>query len=149
MELRRANKDDCRDLYEWRNSPSARQNSLDQREIPYEDHVQWFEGSLNNKNRTIYIALEGNKKVGQIRFDLEEINLAKVSVTVKPEEQGKGYGPKIIEEGSNKYFSETGVSMIRAEIRQENVPSVKAFEKAGYKFFGESKGVLEYILKNG
>ena len=107
MKLRRANKDDCRDLYEWRNSLAARQNSLDQKEILYEDHVQWFEGSLNNSDRTIYIALDNDKKIGQVRFDLEKLNVARVSVTVKPEEQGKGYGPKIIAEGSKKYFSET------------------------------------------
>jgi len=149
IKLRDANGEDCEALYIWRNHPSARQFSLGIEEISRENHDKWFEESLRNSERKIYIAEDKGKKVGQVRFDREGENIARVSVTVNPDFYGKGHGTTIIREGSKKYFAEVHVDIIRAEIKPENIASVKAFEKAGYKKSEEKDGLLEYRVKNG
>lgn len=145
IKLRDINKSDCKFLYGWRNHPIARAASIITEEIPYEDHVKWFEGSMKNPKRKIYIAIddEGNR-IGQIRFD-EEDSDAIVSVTVDPEKYGKGIGTKIIEEGTKKYLCEHPTKKIKAEVKKDNPASVRAFEKAGYKLAKKGQDdLLEY-----
>lgn len=147
IQLRKAVEDDCRDVYEWRNSQIARQFSNTEREIPYEEHLKWFNSSLRDQSRTIYIVLDEGEKIGQIRFDEESDDTARVSITVKPEECGKGYGAQIIRKGTREYFRINDAKKIIAEIKLRNIVSRRAFEKAGYKLVSESGEVLTYALE--
>jgi RimJ/RimL family protein N-acetyltransferase len=147
IELRKVQKEDCRDLYQWRDSPEARKFSLNTGKITYEKHIQWFDSSLNNPARTIYIALCNMNKIGQIRFD-EMDDTARVSIIVKDDERGKGYGKEIIQDGTRKYLSEKKrIRKVIAEIKPENVASRRAFEKAGYELSGIGEQALEYMLR--
>ena len=55
LRLRRAEKEDCRFLYELRNEEEVRKNSFQTGIFSYEDHVAWFERKLEEKNTRIYI----------------------------------------------------------------------------------------------
>ncbi len=149
IELRRAGGEDCLDLYQWRNSPEVRKLSHNTCEITYEEHVKWFNSSLDNPSRVIYIALSGGQKIGQIRFDEEMDKTAIISITVKPEERGKGYGTEIIRKGTSRYLLDKGNRRIIAEIKAENAASIRAFEKAGYTMLKNEEGTLKYIFENG
>ena len=47
--------------------------------------------------------------------------------------QGKGYGTKLLKQGCNKYLKkELTVKFIRAEIKKDNIASIKAFTKSGF-----------------
>lgn len=148
LKLRNAQKRDCKFLWLLRNHPDSRKFQFNKEEIPYQEHLKWFNNSLGNKNRKIYIAENNKKRVGQIRFD-REITFAIVNVEVNPMEKGKGYGSQIISEGSKRYFEEEKVDIIMAEILEENVASVKVFERAGYRFNQRKGKVLEYLIQNG
>ena len=50
LRLRRAEKEDCRFLYELRNEEEVRKNSFQTGIFSYEDHVAWFERKLEEKN---------------------------------------------------------------------------------------------------
>lgn len=139
LRLRLVNPEDCRFLYEWRNHPNARVASRFTKEIPYEEHMKWFSDSLNNQNRKIYIALEDEQRIGQVRFDKEN-GEAEVSITINPERYGQGYGSALIKMCSEKYFAEeSDIEVLRAEIRPENPASIKIFQNSGYNRVGEKQ----------
>jgi UDP-2,4-diacetamido-2,4,6-trideoxy-beta-L-altropyranose hydrolase len=53
--LRRATKNDCRAVYEWRNAPETREHAIDAREIAYERHLVWFDGAIENPSSVLLI----------------------------------------------------------------------------------------------
>ena len=74
LRLRRAEKEDCRFLYELRNEEEVRKNSFQTGIFSYEDHVAWFERKLEEKNTRIYILEQDGERIGQARVDLEGQN---------------------------------------------------------------------------
>jgi UDP-2,4-diacetamido-2,4,6-trideoxy-beta-L-altropyranose hydrolase len=149
LRLRLVCKRDSKFLWELRNHPEARRFQFNTEEITYEGHLRWFDNSLKDQARKMYIAVDDGERVGQIRFDKISDAEAEVDVAVRPKDYGKGYGSQIILEGTRKYFSEGNVLRVIAEIKAENIGSIKAFEKAGYKRSGKNGEVLEYMAKNG
>ena len=150
IQLRNVEEEDCEDLYKWRTNPVSMQMAFNKEEIPYENHLEWFKNSLQNTNRVLYIALnDGGEKIGQIRFDRagNKSLLAVVDVTVDPNQRGKRYGKEIIKNGSIRYLKENDPKVIIAQIREINIPSVKAFSKAGYKEFARFDGIIEMFFE--
>ena len=67
-----------------------------------------------------------------VRFD-KEWNSAKISIAISPSMCGKGYGAKLLIVGCKKYFEkELTVRFITAEIKNNNLVSIKVFTKAGF-----------------
>ena len=124
--LRPVKKEDIKDLYNWRNDPVTLRNSFNSDFIEFDEHSQWFEKSLENPNRLIFIALKNNVKVGQVRFDIEK-DIAEVDVTVDTNYRKKGLGSEIIKKGCEKLFSIYEVKSIFAKIKPENKVSINAF----------------------
>ncbi|MBP7088053.1 MAG: hypothetical protein KBB01_02000, partial [Candidatus Omnitrophica bacterium] len=95
--LRRANKNDCRDLWLWRNNSKVRKYSFNQKAVSYKDHRFWFGVKLKDKTTKIYIAESKKKgKIVQVRF---EINLAKqayINSNLNPKFFNKGLGSQVI-----------------------------------------------------
>ena len=89
-----------------RNHEWTRFNARNQDIVPIEVHEDWFSKSLQNKERSMYVAeddcLEGDKRVGHIRFDLESYTEAEISIFVHPDFQSRGYGREILEEGMKR-----------------------------------------------
>lgn len=140
--LRLATREDCRDLWIWRNHRDVRKWSFDTKPIEYDKHRTWFERKLREEKTRIYIA-ENKKgeKVGQIRFEMDKGKLAYINVNLNPEFFGKGLGNKIIKIATEVFMKEnSNAKEIIAEVIDENIVSKKAFQKAGYIF---SHGVIK------
>ena len=71
--IRKANDDDSRDIFDWRNDELTRQISHTSDFVDWYGHSGWFAASLTNKNRLILMCEEEstNEKVAMIRFDVE------------------------------------------------------------------------------
>ena len=69
MTLRSVRLDDCPDLWEWRNDLETRRNSVVAEEIPWSDHLRWFNASVANPDRLIFIGELSGNKCGMVRFD--------------------------------------------------------------------------------
>lgn len=134
LNLREALKEDCRDLWIWRNHPDVRRSSFNERPILWHEHKKWFNAKIQDRDIKIYVATFKKSKVGVIRFGVKK-NDVLVSVNLNPEFFGRGLGTKIIKLGTEKFMKETKIHRpIFAEIKKENIASFKAFLKAGYKF---------------
>lgn len=124
---------DIGDLFEWRNHPVIRENSFGTNVISLNEHERWFKKKIKDPGSKIYIACCGDGKIGMIRFD-DHGDVIKVNVMLNPDFLNKGFGSKIIKLGIEKLTSEIKLDKhIVAEIKNDNMASIRAFQKVGFK----------------
>lgn len=133
MHLRIAQIEDSSLLYDWANDPEVRRMAFSSGTIDWEAHIKWLEKKLKDPNTYIYIAIKENEAIGQIRFDIINNSEAQVDIHTKSSIRGKGLGSRIIILGVNRFFSDSRVNAVHAVIKQENLKSRIAFQKAGFK----------------
>lgn len=125
--IRLANLKDARGIWEIRNHPLSKLNSLNQEEIPLEKHLTWFkEKYLENGNNYCFVLDLAGKIAGYCRFDLSENSHYRVSIAIDPDHKSRGLGhillnQALIQAGPGKFYS--------AEIKKGNIVSVKLFVK--------------------
>ena len=132
MNLRDAETDDARLLYEWANDPEVRSMAFDSDPIEWDGHKKWFEKCLQDPNTQIYVAVQDSKLVGQIRFTVINDSIAEVDVHTKAGLRGNGLGTQIISLGVTHFFTKSSVQTIHAIIMSENTKSRRAFKKVGF-----------------
>jgi len=142
INIRKAGVNDCKDVFGWRNDLVTRQMCFNSEELKYAEHEKWYLSSIVNPERFIYIAEDGNKKIGMVRADRINKSVAEISINMSPAERGKGYGAALIGLASKKILDENSLSFLIAKIKETNLASVKAFKKAGYEY------LLDYIGDN-
>jgi len=144
--LRPATIQDKKNLFFWRNHEAVRRFSLDSSAISWQTHGLWLEKILANPNQALLIAESGGGPVGVLRFDVEATQ-AWVSVYLVPEKIGQGYGAHLLLAGIQWMQDQRPeVQRLIAEIVSENSPSIRVFEKAGYRRNTElsTREVLRY-----
>ena len=107
--LRKANKLDKKKTFEWFNDKLSRMNSFNSDEVSFEDHSNWFDATLENKNRDLFICMDFMMPVGEIRLDYTKGNSAVISYMVDADARGEGYGKKmlsLVEKEAVKRFPE-------------------------------------------
>lgn len=145
--LRKANKLDKKKTFEWFNDKLSRMNSFNSDEVSFEDHSNWFDATLENENRDLFICMDFMMPVGEIRLDYTKGNSAVISYMVDADARGEGYGKKmlsLVEKEAVKRFPE-GITLY-GEVKKDNIASVKTFEESGYtlsELSSESRAVYE------
>ena len=75
MTLRLARIKDIDLIYNWVNKEDSISNKLlTNNVISQLEHKEWFENSIKNKNRFIWIIEEENRNIGQLRFDIKDMH---------------------------------------------------------------------------
>ena len=130
MELRAATREDAAVIYAWATDAGTRAASFDSAPLDWSKHVSWLESVLQDPNRVLWIGMVDGEPVGSIRFDISG-GRANVSIQIAPEHRGQGLGTALMTHGS-RLLSGTGVP-IDAHIKADNVESIAACLRAGYK----------------
>lgn len=139
--FRSADENDTVDLFNWRNHPDVRKNSFNTNPILWEEHEKWFKKKLTSSNTAIYMVCCDDKKIGAMRFE-DKGEAVKVNVMLNPDFLGRGFGTELIKAGTEKFIKERQPDKpIHAEIKKDNIASLKAFQKAGFE---ESYSVFVY-----
>jgi len=138
MRLRKATFNDWKILLDWRNDPITRENSFETEEVSEQIHKLWFNDSLLNPNRSIYILEDNFTSVGSIRSDLHWNNQSVLSWSIAPDQRGKGYGTKILE-----IYLQNKKGKFIAEIKPRNIASIKMVEKNGFTKLTDIKYVKQ------
>lgn len=146
VKLRQVTKEDCDLLFQWANDETVRENCFNSNTIPYEEHLDWFNNKLNSDKSYIYICLSEEKAIGQVRVDVEN-QIGTISYCVAREYRGLGYGTLILGEIIKKIKCENiFINKLIGKVKDSNIPSCKAFEKAGY-FCNNKNDYIEYYKK--
>ena len=135
--LRRARKEDSRQLWEWANDPEVRAASFSSDPIPWDTHDQWFAGKLGEDTSLILIA-ENQESIpaGQIRFDGRTDGDWEVDVSIAPSLRGRGLASSLITLGIREIVDENPAARIHAFVKQSNTASLRAFERACFTQIG-------------
>jgi RimJ/RimL family protein N-acetyltransferase len=74
-----------------------------------------------------------------------------IGITVAPSFRGKGLASRLLKKSCDKFISTTHRNKIYAYIKNDNIPSIKSFERAGFVFNNNVKindiQALEYIYE--
>jgi LmbE family N-acetylglucosaminyl deacetylase/RimJ/RimL family protein N-acetyltransferase len=135
ISLRPARPDDMERIFQWRNNPFLLMRSTTQTTVTWEEHQAWFTRALNNPDQLIFIVVQGDEPIGQVRFDRNSDRnkeLAVISVYLVENRTGKGLGIDAIRRGTKAAFEQWNLDKVVACIRQDNLHATRAFRKAGY-----------------
>lgn len=131
--------------YEWANDPVVRSNSFNTEHIPYESHVNWFNLALQRDDVVLFVLMEDDTAVGQIRLNIKDC-VAEISYSISSDFRGKGYGGKIVALIVEKIKTEMhDIKAVRARVKPDNAASLKVFEHEG---FAKKEVVFELNVEN-
>ena len=146
MLIRSANHSDEKDLLTWRNDYVTRKMFFEGELIKKKDHNSWLEKALKSKTITLYIAEEDGVKIGVCRFDLnKKKKYSEVSINLNPKERNKHYSSKFLSLAIQEYLKNRQIT-IQSRIKNNNLLSIKLFEKVGFYRLKKIKNYYKYIL---
>jgi RimJ/RimL family protein N-acetyltransferase len=118
-------------LFDWINDVEVRRQSLNSNPISWENHLIWFWKKLFEEKSEVYLYFNGLEPIGMVRLDSErDSKIKKISYLVSPNQRGKGFGTKMIDDISNTI--ESNKYRLIAEVKHDNTASNKIFEKTNF-----------------
>jgi len=131
--LRRAKENDVLLIFSLSNDRIVRINSINQSPIKINEHLEWYTEKLINGTCIFYLAFSKlDAFIGQVRFDINQNN-AVINISIDKDFRGKHFAAPLIFTSSFRLLKQKqDVRTITAFIRPQNIPSIKAFTKAGY-----------------
>ncbi len=129
-----ASKDDSKNIFKWRNHPKIRAVSSNSNPISWEQHQKWFDAVLADNKRYLVIGIVANQPIGVVRFDIEEIDVAEVSIYLVPDGGyiGQGRNLLIMAEQWLK-VKRPNIKCIRARVLGDNLVSKNLFLGSNYQ----------------
>ena len=133
------------DVYSWRNDPLTRIMNADSSIVVLANHKKWFENSLINPNREMYVGFINKIKIGVTRFDLNKNqNIAEVSINLNPAMRGKRLSFSLLSNSIDFYLQNKKIKLI-AKVKKKNLKSLSIFKKLKFKKYDENK-IFEYLI---
>lgn len=127
-------------LLKWRNNEAVRNNSKNEEPIEEEQHKEYILDLIKSSDKNQYFYVVNSKKIGYIREDRYK-NHKELSYVVSPDQQGKGYGIRMIA----KYLEFNKGTFI-CHIKEDNIASIKAVERNGFHLSDKQNDMLEYKI---
>lgn len=95
--------------------------------------MEWLGERLQSERCRIYIAeTENGEAVGQVRFDVGPDGSARVGTSVAAGWRGRGLGVAVIRRSCEAFRLEHHAGIVVANVRPENIASLRTFERAGF-----------------
>jgi len=134
LSIRKIEESDKQITFEWANDPITRASSFNSEPIEFNQHSIWFDSKFKDETAHYFICKVGLKEAGLVRFDFDgSKNTFIIGITIAQKYRGRKLSTLFLKEAC-EYFLSTCNGQITAYIKEENVASVKAFERAGFKF---------------
>ena len=146
MIIRPATPQDSDDLFTWRNDQQTRAMSISIDEVAHADHDRWFDATLSNPNRVLYIGEVDNNKIGMCRFDIGEDKTAIVSINLNPLMRGKGWSVEFLKRSIDTFWEISKIDL-NATIKHNNTASIKCFENIGFVHKTSDDNFHDYVLR--
>jgi RimJ/RimL family protein N-acetyltransferase len=137
---------DSRCIWEWKNDPVTRQMSRKTDVIPWEIHRAWYANAVNDAKKVILMACVNGVRACMVRFDLMAPDFAEININLNPSMRRKKLSKPTLAAACNYGFDTLNLSRIYAEVKPENVPSLRVFEDVGFIFQGMREGLKTYNL---
>lgn len=134
INIRAIKEEDKQITFEWANDPVTRENSFNSEPIPFTQHAKWFETKLKDKTTHYFICEVNSQPAGLVRFDYNKTeDTFIIGITIAKNYRGRKLATPFLK-NTCSMFSTNCDKRIIAYIKEDNIASKKAFEKAGFKF---------------
>lgn len=135
--------EDCEDIFQWRNNKITRDMSISSEIVKYNEHVEWFKSTLNDPHEVCLFFKDQlvNLKLGIVRFQLDKkMVTGLISINLSPESRGKNYAKPCLTNAIS-FLKKNFINCraLYAEIKVDNIPSIKTFEGLDFQLFEEKK----------
>lgn len=126
---------DVKLYFDWTNDPIVREQSYNSTIIDFENHKKWFESKVEDDSCMLLLFQNEEKiNVGQIRIQKENKCQALIGISIAAKHRGKGYAREMLVLASDYFLEINKGYLINAYIKEQNISSKQAFEKAGFEF---------------
>lgn len=133
--LRIVEEKDMKLLFDWRNDELVRKNSFSIEPVQLQEHIKWFNATLENSSVLFFIMMCGEQAVGQIRITLEYDNTAIINYSIVEKHRGLGYGKYILCLAETELYKHSKDKyVLKALVKSNNIASQVLFESLGYHF---------------
>jgi RimJ/RimL family protein N-acetyltransferase len=148
-------KDAARIAFEWRNDEISRKMSYNSFHISWSAFWKTFISTyFNIKEFSPLFITYKNQKVGFLRFELfknpyttKECTSIMLIINMSPDFRGRGIGSIALKKCIN-HLLKNGADTIFADVKQENLPSRKAFTNAGFKICDKRSSPTNLLGEN-
>ncbi len=150
--LRKAEWKDLDTLFAWANDREVRKNSFFTEPITYEEHKVWFGKVWKEEGVQIYIFCERGLEKGMLRLEFGSDEVV-IHYSIAKGYRNMGKGQRLIllaeQEICNQFQNreKSGIVLINAYVKKENIASNHIFQKMGYKKQGE-KFMKKLVIKS-
>jgi RimJ/RimL family protein N-acetyltransferase len=127
--LKPASQKHMRLLFEWVNDPNVRNNAINQANISWEQHQKWFNNKIKSKNSCIFILMDNEQAIGQIRIDKNDKNSWIIDYSIAQEYRGNGFGTLILK----KLLKKKPDLVFEAMVKKNNIASNNIFQNLNFK----------------
>lgn len=132
--VRKADISDAVRVWAWRNHEATRRYFFDASAVSLEAHIEWWNGSLLDYGRILLLGYFEGVDFGVIRFDVNNLRQAVISIYINPELTGQGFGRALLRQGLDWLRSHRPeINVVLAEVVPENIASLKVFQSAGFR----------------
>ena len=134
--LRKVDFKDALDIFNLSNDNLVRRNSFNSEKIKWENHLLWLKKKLEDEN-SIYFAVvdDLNRFYGQVRFDINiKNNEAVINISLGEKMRGLGLSSFMIDKSLDELIKIKSIKLIKAHIKDDNIPSIKSFKKSNFIF---------------
>ena len=135
LTFRKAILSDVELYFEWANDGIVREQSYNSDQIDFENHKKWFTTKLEDDScKLLLFQNEGKLNIGQIRIQKENDKEALIGISIALEYRGKGFAREMLLLASDYFLENNKEFLINAYVKEQNISSKQAFEKAGFEF---------------
>jgi UDP-2,4-diacetamido-2,4,6-trideoxy-beta-L-altropyranose hydrolase len=149
--LRKATSADAEDLFNLANEDTVRRNSFSQSKREWVEHIRWLSEKLGDDNCLLLIIDCSDKFAGQVRFDVIPLQSeAVINISLCRGVRGLGLSAFVINKSIEELLKvRRDLKLIKAYVKDGNIASAKAFERAGFMFLEDTifKGCKTKIYK--
>ena len=147
--MRRAEDEDSKMILKWANDDETRKMSYTTAKITWKTHAAWFDAKLRDPSCLLLIGMDRfDSPVGSARIESKG-QCGTLSVIIDSKYRGKGYGPQMIAMACRMGANILGLKNLDAFVKKINKPSLRAFEKSGFKLISSEmiQGVESYHMR--
>lgn len=134
LTFRKAEKSDMQMVFDWANEEETRKQSFSTKPITWEEHVAWYEKSLNSRDRYLFICMHGDIPVGLFRIDRLEEAIGEISYSIDKKYRGRGYALEMLKAGEEVLKKNRIIVWdLLAKVKKDNEASRHIFKVLGFK----------------
>jgi RimJ/RimL family protein N-acetyltransferase len=141
VRLRRAGRGDAERVFTWRNDPWIVSLSKSGCVVTRDEHLLWYEEAMDDRRHLLFIIeLEQAGpaatlvEAGVVRLDRDGHGGSLITIYLLQPYTGRGYGVASLKQATEQAFALwPDLESIRAEIRRDNIASIKAFSRVGFR----------------